>query len=130
MVCAVCSLIRLSGWFRKRAASPVRAVWRLPATYARVLGSLVRALRIADAPLLSTNVRGLADGGADWFVPRTRFRLWMSQQMWKILSYTPWKNAMIEVPLKIGNSIRLRDYGSCAEASLELLMCSPSAEPE
>ena len=74
--------------------------------------------------------QGLADGGADWFVPRTRFRLWMSQQMWKILPYTPWKNAMIEVPLKIGNSIQLKDYGSCAEASLELLMCSPSAEPE
>ena len=54
----------------------------------------------------------------------------MSQQMWKILPYTPWKNAMIEVPLKIGNSIQLKDYGSCAEASLELLMCSPSAEPE
>jgi 2-polyprenyl-6-methoxyphenol hydroxylase-like FAD-dependent oxidoreductase len=52
----------------------------------------------------------LADDGTDWFVPRTRFRLWLSNQMWKILPYTPWKNMMIEVPLKIGNSIHLKDY--------------------
>ncbi len=48
--------------------------------------------------------------GADWFVPRTRSKLWLSQQMWKILPYTPWKNMMIEVPLKIGNSVTLKDY--------------------
>jgi 2-polyprenyl-6-methoxyphenol hydroxylase-like FAD-dependent oxidoreductase len=54
--------------------------------------------------------QGLAEGGTDWFVPRTRFRLWLSNQMWKILPYTPWKNMMIEVPLKIGNSISLKDY--------------------
>ncbi len=54
--------------------------------------------------------QGIADGGADWFVPRTRFRLWLSTQMWKVLPYTPWKNMMIEVPLKIGNSIQLKDY--------------------
>jgi 2-polyprenyl-6-methoxyphenol hydroxylase-like FAD-dependent oxidoreductase len=56
--------------------------------------------------------QAIADGGTDWFVPRTRFRLWLSNQMWKILPYTPWKNMMIEVPLKIGNSIRLKDYES------------------
>ena len=54
--------------------------------------------------------QGIADGGTDWFVPRTRLRLWLSQQMWKILPYTPWKDLMIEVPLKIGNSISLKDY--------------------
>lgn len=54
--------------------------------------------------------QGLADGGTDWFIPRTPFRLWLSNQMWKILPYTPWKNLMIEVPLKIGNSIGLKDY--------------------
>jgi 2-polyprenyl-6-methoxyphenol hydroxylase-like FAD-dependent oxidoreductase len=54
--------------------------------------------------------QGIADGGTDWFVPRTPFRLWLSNQMWKILPYTPWKNLMIEVPLKIGNSISLKDY--------------------
>lgn len=54
--------------------------------------------------------QGIADGGTDWFVPRTRFRLWLSTWMWKILPYTPWKNLMIEVPLKIGNSIELRNY--------------------
>jgi 2-polyprenyl-6-methoxyphenol hydroxylase-like FAD-dependent oxidoreductase len=49
--------------------------------------------------------------GADWFVPRTRVKHWLSQQMWRILPYTPWKNMMIELPLKIGNSIRLKNYG-------------------
>jgi 2-polyprenyl-6-methoxyphenol hydroxylase-like FAD-dependent oxidoreductase len=48
--------------------------------------------------------------GADWFVPRTRFKLWFSQQMWKLLPHTPWKNMMIEHPLKIANSITLKDY--------------------
>ena len=56
-----------------------------------------------------TQCQKLAEG-ADWFVPRTRFKLWLSQQMWKVLPYTPWKNMMIEVPLKIGNSITLKDY--------------------
>ncbi len=54
--------------------------------------------------------QGIADGATDWFVPRTRFRLWLSHQMWKVLPYTPWKNMMIEVPLRIGNSIHLPDY--------------------
>jgi 2-polyprenyl-6-methoxyphenol hydroxylase-like FAD-dependent oxidoreductase len=54
--------------------------------------------------------QGIADGGTDWFVPRTRFRLWLSNQMWKVLPHTPWKNMMIEVPLKIGNSICLKEY--------------------
>jgi len=54
--------------------------------------------------------QGLADGGADWFIPQTRFRLWLSNQIWKVLPYTPWKNMMIEMPLKIGNSISLKDY--------------------
>lgn len=48
--------------------------------------------------------------GADWFVPRTRWKLWLSTQMWRMLPYTPWKNMMIDVPVKIGNSIRLKDY--------------------
>jgi 2-polyprenyl-6-methoxyphenol hydroxylase-like FAD-dependent oxidoreductase len=56
----------------------------------------------------------IADGGTDWFVPRTPLRLWLSNQMWKILPYTPWKNMMIEVPLKIGNSIHLKDYSCTA----------------
>ena len=61
--------------------------------------------------------QGIADGGTDWFVPRTRFRFWLSNQMWKILPYTPWRDMMIEVPLKIGNSIELKDYGVGALAN-------------
>jgi 2-polyprenyl-6-methoxyphenol hydroxylase-like FAD-dependent oxidoreductase len=54
--------------------------------------------------------QGIADGGTQWFVPRTHLRLWLSNQIWKILPYTPWKNLMLEVPLKIANSITLKDY--------------------
>ncbi|HEX4311698.1 MAG TPA: FAD-dependent monooxygenase [Acidobacteriaceae bacterium] len=60
--------------------------------------------------------QGIADGAGDWFVPRTHFRRWLSNSMWKILPYTPWKNMMIEVPLKIGNSIQLKDYEQLAAA--------------
>jgi hypothetical protein len=38
----------------------------------------------------------------------------MSQQIWKVLPYTPWKNMMIELPLKIGNSVKLKEYGVLA----------------
>ncbi|RBL92744.1 FAD-dependent monooxygenase [Chitinophaga flava] len=48
--------------------------------------------------------------GLDWFVPKTKFKHWMSQQFWKILPYTPWKNMMIEMPSKIANSISLKTY--------------------
>jgi hypothetical protein len=51
----------------------------------------------------------MADG-ADWFVPRTRWKQWLSTQMWRLLPHTPWKNMMIEVPLKVANSIRLKSY--------------------
>jgi 2-polyprenyl-6-methoxyphenol hydroxylase-like FAD-dependent oxidoreductase len=57
----------------------------------------------------------IADGGTDWFVPRTRLRLWLSNQIWRVLPYTPWKNMMIEVPLRIGNSISLKDYEHSGE---------------
>lgn len=48
--------------------------------------------------------------GAEWFVPGTRFKLWLSRVIWKILPYTPWKNMMIEMPMKVANSIRLKNY--------------------
>ncbi len=51
----------------------------------------------------------MADG-AHWFVPDSVFKFWMSQLMWKILPYTPWKNMMIEMPTKIANSITLKQY--------------------
>ena len=51
----------------------------------------------------------LADG-VDWFVPKTRLKFWLSQQVWKILPHTPWKNMMIEMPTKIANSIKPAVY--------------------
>lgn len=48
--------------------------------------------------------------GAEWFVPQTRFKLWISRQIWKILPYTPWKNMMIEMPMKAANSISPKNY--------------------
>jgi 2-polyprenyl-6-methoxyphenol hydroxylase-like FAD-dependent oxidoreductase len=59
----------------------------------------------------------IANGAGNWFVPRTLFRLWLSNQMWKILPFTPWKKMMIEVPLKIGNSIHLKDYKARTEVN-------------
>lgn len=46
----------------------------------------------------------------DWFIPRTRGKLWLSRQMWRMLPYTPWKNMMTELPTKAGNSIRLENW--------------------
>ena len=69
--------------------------------------------------------QGIADGGTDWFVPRTRFRLWLSTQMWKILPYTPWKNMMIDVPLKIGNSIQLKEYSLRTDCADRLIQVCP-----
>lgn len=59
-------------------------------------------------PLVSA-CQKLAEG-ADWFVPQTQLKLWMSRQIWKILPYTPWKNMMIEMPTKAANSISLKRY--------------------
>ncbi|WP_114937263.1 FAD-dependent monooxygenase [Mucilaginibacter endophyticus] len=58
---------------------------------------------------LTTACQKLAEG-AEWFVPQTRFKLWMSRQIWKILPNTPWKNMMIEMPLKAANAIVLPGY--------------------
>lgn len=49
-------------------------------------------------------------GGLDWFIPRTRWKLWLSRQVWRMLPYTPWKNMMIELPMKAANSIRLENW--------------------
>jgi 2-polyprenyl-6-methoxyphenol hydroxylase-like FAD-dependent oxidoreductase len=48
--------------------------------------------------------------GASWFVPTTRLKTWLSLQMLKILPHTPWKNMMIEVPLKVANTVKLEAY--------------------
>jgi 2-polyprenyl-6-methoxyphenol hydroxylase-like FAD-dependent oxidoreductase len=56
-----------------------------------------------------TNCQELASG-VDWFVPNTPFKQWLSRQFWKILPYTPWKNMMIELPMKVANSITPKDY--------------------
>jgi len=48
--------------------------------------------------------------GAEWFVPTTRLKQWLSLQIWKILPHTPWKNMMIEMPLKVANTVKLEAY--------------------
>jgi len=48
--------------------------------------------------------------GVDWFIPKTNFKQWLALQIWKILPYTPMKNMMIEMPKKIANSIKIKDY--------------------
>lgn len=39
--------------------------------------------------ILCGSAQGIEEGSTDWFVPRTRFRLWLSTQMWKVLPYAP-----------------------------------------
>jgi len=58
---------------------------------------------------LVTACQKLAEG-AEWFVPQTRLKLWMRRQIWKILPYTPWKNMMIDMPMKAANTISPKDY--------------------
>jgi len=53
--------------------------------------------------------QGMAEG-VDWFIPKTNFKQWLALQIWKILPYTPMKNMMIEMPKKIANSIKVKDY--------------------
>lgn len=57
--------------------------------------------------------------GAEWFVPTTRFKLWMSRQIWKILPHTPWKNMMIEMPMKVATSITVKEYKMKQKVSVE-----------
>jgi 2-polyprenyl-6-methoxyphenol hydroxylase-like FAD-dependent oxidoreductase len=58
-----------------------------------------------------TGAQKMAEG-AEWFVPTTRIKQWLSLQIWKILPHTPWKNMMIEMPLKVANTVRLEEYQS------------------
>ncbi len=131
------SQVKMNHWFRGRTALLGDAAWCASplsgmGTGMAVVGAYVLAGELAEArgdhclafERYETSMRefvekcqGIADGGTDWFVPRTRFRLWLSTQMWKILPYTPWRNMMIEVPLKIGNSIHLKDYGASKKAN-------------
>ena len=114
-----CALLGDAAW----CASPLSGM----GTGMAVVGAYVLAGELAEAqgdpalafPNYESRMRefvrkcqAIADGGTDWFVPRTPFRLWLSNQMWKILPWTPWKNMMIDVPLKIGNSIELKDYAA------------------
>ena len=58
--------------------------------------------------------------GVDWFVPKTRLKFWLSNQIWKILPYTPWKNMMIEMPAKVANSIKLSQPSNSSPGSPSL----------
>jgi 2-polyprenyl-6-methoxyphenol hydroxylase-like FAD-dependent oxidoreductase len=56
-----------------------------------------------------TRCQKLAEG-ADWFIPKTRWKLWLRNQIWSTLPYTPWKNMMLDMPMKVANSIRPKHY--------------------
>ena len=45
----------------------------------------------------------------NWFVPQTRSKLWVRNQLFRILPHTPWKNMLNERAAKI-NAITLKDY--------------------
>jgi 2-polyprenyl-6-methoxyphenol hydroxylase-like FAD-dependent oxidoreductase len=126
------SQVKMDRWFQGRSvllgdaaycASPLSGM----GTGMAVVGAYVLAGELMEADgayqvaferydaLMRDFVKKCQHGGTDWFVPRTRFRLWLSNQMWRVLPYTPWKNMMIEVPIKIGNSISLKDYNHSGE---------------
>lgn len=90
---AVVGAYVLAGELREAAGDHTAAFARYEG---RMRGFVERCQKIAE--------------GADWFVPRTRWKHWLSTQMWRILPHTPWKDMMLEVPLKVGNSIELREY--------------------
>jgi 2-polyprenyl-6-methoxyphenol hydroxylase-like FAD-dependent oxidoreductase len=56
----------------------------------------------------ATGAQKMAEG-AEWFVPTTRLKHWLSLQIWKILPHTPWKNMMIEMPLKVASTVKLEE---------------------
>ena len=56
-----------------------------------------------------TRCQKLAEG-ADWFVPRTRRKLWLRNQIWRALPHTPWRNMTLEMPMKAANSISPKTY--------------------
>ncbi|MDN3548587.1 FAD-dependent monooxygenase [Mucilaginibacter aquaedulcis] len=123
------SQIRMDRWFKGRVvllgdagycASPMSGM----GTSMAVIGAYILAGELKTAngdhrtafssyetqmrPLV-TACQKLAEG-VEWFVPQTKFKLWMSQQIWKILPHTPWKNMMIEMPTKAANTIRPKSY--------------------
>ncbi|MEN0052520.1 MAG: FAD-dependent monooxygenase [Mucilaginibacter sp.] len=123
------SQIRMDRWFKGRVvllgdagycASPMSGM----GTSMAVIGAYILAGELKTAadnhaaafsnyetqmrPLV-TACQKLAEG-AEWFVPQTKFKLWMSRQIWKILPHTPWKNMMIEMPTKAANTISPKVY--------------------
>ncbi len=52
----------------------------------------------------------LANGAPEWFIPRSRFRGWLLIQMYRLLPYTPWRNFIVNIPMKAANGIKLKDY--------------------
>ena len=48
-------------------------------------------------------------GSADWFVPRTRWKFWLSQRLWTILPRSFWEKVMIELPGKMARMVPIED---------------------
>jgi len=48
--------------------------------------------------------------GADWFIPQSRLKMWLSTQLLRIFPHTPWKNMMLDMALKTANSISPKEY--------------------
>ena len=52
----------------------------------------------------------MAQDSVEWFVPRSRLRLWFSRKLWSWMPKSTLKELMIEQPARIANSVPLRDY--------------------
>lgn len=59
----------------------------------------------------------MAQDSVEWFVPRSRLRLWFSRKLWSWMPKSTLKKLMIEQPARIANSVPLRSgllpIGAC-----------------
>jgi 2-polyprenyl-6-methoxyphenol hydroxylase-like FAD-dependent oxidoreductase len=49
--------------------------------------------------------------GVHWFIPTTRFKLWFSKKLWSFMPKSTLKKLMIDEPARIGNLVKLKEYG-------------------
>ena len=52
----------------------------------------------------------MAEGSIEWFVPRSRLKLWFSRKLWSWMPKSTLKELMIDQPDKVASIVPLRDY--------------------
>jgi 2-polyprenyl-6-methoxyphenol hydroxylase-like FAD-dependent oxidoreductase len=52
----------------------------------------------------------MAQGSVEWFVPRSRLKLWFSRKLWSWMPKNTLKELMIDQPAKVASIVPLKDY--------------------